>query len=187
MQLLAPYAAVRYHDRYTERWIQFRSPESWRGHLRVHYRRVPFVNLLPAGSHTHLEVKSYWRNRLARGEAIPPLVASATPAGAYYLHDGNHRYYALADYFGEYAWLAQVRVALLEPLPNYRFVWRWFGEFGTYLLEPVGTPADAGLRPVPAQRRFLMPPPFSATAAEPSQGGGQRNGSRLLFSAAPAT
>jgi hypothetical protein len=136
LRLLPPYASVRYQDRYTERWIRFRSPESWRGRVRVRYRRVPFARLQPSGSQTHVEVKAYWRDMLARAEPIPPLVACATPGGKYYLYDGNHRYCALADYFGEYgSSLARVRTAIVEPLRGHHFAWRWFDGYGTYLLE----------------------------------------------------
>jgi hypothetical protein len=135
LRLLPPYASVRYQDRYTERWIQFRSPEEWCGHTRVLYRRVPFSKLRPAGSQTHIEVKAYWLRMLARAEPIPPLVACATPNGEYYLHDGNHRYCALADYFGDYGSDAKVRVALIEPLHGCEFAWHWFDGYGTYLLK----------------------------------------------------
>jgi hypothetical protein len=134
--LLAPYAAVRYSDRYTNYWVRFRSPEEWRGRACLHYRRVPFARLQPAGSPTHLEVRAHWREMLARGEPIPPPVVSATERGTYYVHDGNHRYCALAEYFGDYgASFARVRVAIIEPLPGYAFVWNWFEGYGTYLLE----------------------------------------------------
>ena len=91
LRLLPPYASVRYSDRYTQRWIQFRSPEAWRERTRVRYRRIAFAHLQPSGSQTHVEVKAYWRERLALAEPIPPLVVLPTPDGSYYVHDGNHR------------------------------------------------------------------------------------------------
>jgi hypothetical protein len=110
----------------------------------MRFREVPFMRLEPAGSLTHIEVRAYWRQALASGDPMPPLVVSGTPHGTFYVHDGNHRYVALAEYFADRPEeLARVRVALIEPMPGYEFVWRWFDGYGCYSLQSAEMNAGA--------------------------------------------
>ena len=67
---------------------------------------------------------------------ISALVVSRTPHGTYYLHDGNHRYFALREHFGARVWDLPVRVAVLTPTAGYQWHYQWFGTYGTWLLKP---------------------------------------------------
>jgi len=127
--------SVTYNDLFSEKWIRFLSPAEWRGNVEVEFREVPFSSLQHAGCCTDPVVVNGWLRTLRAGDPIAPPVAVLTESGQYYLHDGNHRFEALREYFGSDADAATVRVAVAVPKPGYRFQHRWMGEYGTYLLE----------------------------------------------------
>lgn len=136
------YPAVRYNDLLTLQWLWAGAPCRWRGNVTVRFTEVPFSRLQRAGSLTHYDVLDRWRTRLRMQQPVPPLVVCATGQGSFYIHDGNHRYAALAEYFGDTASHARVRVALVVPRSGH-FQYRWFGTYGTYVLVRVSQQGEA--------------------------------------------
>lgn len=127
---------VRFADHGAREWVWRHSPQRFRKRAELVFQNVAFKHLEIAGSLRHGDVIARWQQRLARGYAIPALVASATPHGTFYLHDGNHRYFAMREHFGEQVWELPVRVALLRPTAGYQWHYHWFGSYGTWLLKP---------------------------------------------------
>ena len=78
-------------------------------------------------------------NTLRSRRPIAPLVVCNAGADTWYIHDGNHRYYALSQFFPEND-QAHVGVALAVPKVGFQFVYRWFVTYGTYILEPAAPP-----------------------------------------------
>ncbi len=124
---------VKYNHGFSEKWVLQLSPLEWRGKVDVEFLDVPISKLESAGCCIDPDVVSGWVRTLEDGCPIPPPVAVLTERGTYYLHDGNHRFEALTEYLAEQE-ERTVRVALAKPLPGHEFVFRWFGEYGTYVL-----------------------------------------------------
>jgi hypothetical protein len=127
---------VRFSDEGARQWFWRNAPPRWGKRVELVFREVPFRKLEIAGSLRHHDVIESWQERLARGQAIPALVVSATPYGTYYLHDGNHRYFALREHFGARVWDLPVRVAVLTPTAGYQWHFQWFGSYATWVLRP---------------------------------------------------
>lgn len=144
-QLAHVASRVFYQDYRAKEWFERCAPCRWRGAVRLRFREVEFQTIEPAGSRKHPEVVAMWEDRLHRGKPIPPLVVCATPRHTWYLYDGNHRHEALRDYL--HSKLAPIRVAVLEPERGFAFLYRTFGDYGTYVLEPR---SETVLSPVPA-------------------------------------
>ncbi|HYE24200.1 MAG TPA: hypothetical protein VEG32_03275 [Clostridia bacterium] len=159
--------SVRYAEIETMQWVWREAPCHWHNAVTLYFRDVPFLKLLPSGSWTDPVRVDYWLDRLRRGRRIPPPVCIITEQGAYYLRDGNHRFEALAAYFGPHAPLALVRIALAHPTVGHAFTRHRYGCASTgfyeaYTLQRVGVPA------LPRQWRYdriLAMPPTSASAA----------------------
>lgn len=142
--------AIRYIDHAACAWLWNAAPCRWRDNTRVEFRSVPFRSLQASASGKHPEIVSAYERRLRSGKPIAPPVVSATEGGTYYIHDGNHRCEAIEKLAGGNP-DAHIRVALIAPNPGFRFQWRWFGAYGTYVLEPENLrryrPVDRRARP----------------------------------------
>lgn len=125
---------VQYNPGFSEKWIVQLSPPEWRGKVDVAFVDVPLSQLEPAGCWTDPDVVSGWVRTLEDGKPIPPPVAVLTERGTYYLHDGNHRFEALSEFLAAEGDQALVRVAVAVPLPGHEFVYRCFGDYGTYVM-----------------------------------------------------
>lgn len=167
---------VRFSNESARQWFWRNAPHRWGKRVELVFREIPFSRLEIAGSLRHFDVIECWQERLARSKAIPALVVSHTPHGTYYLHDGNHRYFALREHFGARVWELPVRVAVLTPTAGYQWHYQWFGTYGTWLLKPArpwpedyarswnpeviyaaGGPPSPGLLPV--RSSVLLPTP----------------------------
>lgn len=149
-------------------WLWSEAPFAWSGRVDLRYTRAALRRLQPSGSWTDPVIVDAYVRRIECGRAIAPLVVCATESGSLYIHDGNHRYRALQIHFGDKQDVP-VRIALAEPHPGYRFRFRQFDSYSTYLLEPaLGMPEPASpliLQPIfrrgpvgpvaPAARRKL--------------------------------
>ena len=129
--------AICYNDGFSEKWIHQLSPAEWRGHVRVEFREVPLSMVEHAQCWSDPAVVSGWNHALQAGQSVPPPVATLTDRGTYYLHDGNHRYIALREYLLSEETDPTIRVAVVLPQPGYRFVYKEFEEYGTYVLEGI--------------------------------------------------
>ncbi|HWR34506.1 MAG TPA: hypothetical protein VN622_01390 [Clostridia bacterium] len=129
---LAP--MIRYDDFHTHEWMRTKAPCRWHGKVELRFEPVPFSSLEHAGSYVRPDVYERWVARLRMGRKIPPPIACETERGSLYLHDGNHRHRALQEFLGERT-STLVRTALLVPREGYQFRYRWFGWYGTYVLE----------------------------------------------------
>ncbi|HYG99794.1 MAG TPA: PIG-L family deacetylase [Terriglobales bacterium] len=126
---------IKYNDHGSRAWLWSGAPCRWRGKVELEFRDVPFRSLLSATSGRHPQVVDYYERGLRSGWPVPPPVVSANEGGTYYVHDGNHRYEAIGRVLnGQYQ--TNVRVAVVVPKPGFQFRWRWFGKYGTYVLEP---------------------------------------------------
>jgi uncharacterized ParB-like nuclease family protein len=126
---------VQYNDGFSEKWIYQLSPPEWRGKVQVQFLDVPLSRLEHAGCRTDPDVVNGWMRTLNDGKSIPPPVAVLTERGTYYLHDGNHRFEALTQFLSDQGEAAKVRIAVAAPLPGHQFVYRSFGEYGTYIMQ----------------------------------------------------
>jgi LmbE family N-acetylglucosaminyl deacetylase len=126
---------IRFEDHETHAWIWRQAPCRWRNNVKIRFAEVPLGLLQPAGSLSHSDVSMNWRRRLELGRPIPPLIVCATGRGTFYVWDGNHRYHALRSFLGDMPDVL-VRVAIVVPKAGFQFRRRWFGNYGTYLLEP---------------------------------------------------
>lgn len=127
--------AIRYNDHRALAWLSNGAPCRWSGKTSVEFLYVPFRSLQGAASGKHPDVVAAYERKLRLGIAIAPPVVSATEGGTYYIHDGNHRCEAIEKLAVSNP-EARIRVALVIPQPGFRFQWRWFGAYGTYMLEP---------------------------------------------------
>jgi len=132
----APNNSIRYSDQGSYLWLWRHAPCSWRENVTLRFADVPIGALSPAGCGTHPAVTAGHLQRLRKGSAIAPLVVCDNGAGGWYIHDGNHRYHAIRE-FSAGNKDAQVRIAIAVPNVGFRFVYRRFASYGTYLLEPV--------------------------------------------------
>ena len=124
---------VKYNHGFSEKWVLQLSPLEWRGKVDVEFLDVPITKLESAGCCLDPDVVSGWARTLEDGCAIPPPVAVLTERGNYYLHDGNHRFEALSEFLSDRE-EPVVRIAVAVPLPGHEFVYRWFGDYGTYII-----------------------------------------------------
>jgi hypothetical protein len=127
---------IRFSDLGARQWFWRNAPHRWGKRVELSFREVPFKQLEIAGSLRHFDVIERWQEQLARGQAIPALVVSATQHGTYYLHDGNHRYFAMREHFGARVWDLPVRIAVLTPTAGYQWHFQWFGTYATWVLKP---------------------------------------------------
>lgn len=128
---------IHYNDGFSEKWIDQLSPPEWRNNVTAQFVDVPLSRLEHAGCWSDPDVVNGWKATLMKGGSIPPPVAVLTERGTYYLHDGNHRYLALADALGECDADPTVRVAVAVPNRDHRFTYKSFGEYGTYVIEQI--------------------------------------------------
>lgn len=131
--------AIRYNDHGALAWLSNGAPCRWSGNTSVEFRYIPFRTLQGSASGKHPDIVAAYERKLHRGKAIAPPIVSATEWGTYYIHDGNHRCEAFEKLAARNS-EAHVRVAVIVPRPGFRFQWRWFGGYGTYLLEPENLP-----------------------------------------------
>lgn len=127
--------AIRYIDYGAHAWLRRGAPCRWLGKTRVEFRHVPFRTLQAAASGKHPQVVCAYEKHLSAGKPIPPPVVSATEGGRYYIHDGNHRCEAIEKLVAGRTDIS-IRVAVVVPKTGFHFQWRWFGAYGTYVLEP---------------------------------------------------
>lgn len=127
---------VAYDDETARAWLELYSPDEWHGHVLMQFCWARFEHLLPAGSLRRPYIVEEYVKRLRQGKAIAPPIACRSREGQLYLHDGNHRYYALREYFGPGCWHQQVRVGLMLPKKGYEFAWVERDGWGTYELRP---------------------------------------------------
>jgi hypothetical protein len=127
---------IRYSDISASLWLWSGAPVSWRNRVDLRLHDVGFFELEPANTLKHWDVLAWWTRLLSEGRAIPPIIVSRTEHGSLYVHDGNHRLAAMRIRFRNRLSKLRVRVAVLEPRPGYVFRYRWFGQYGTYVLEP---------------------------------------------------
>lgn len=127
---------VRYSDISARLWIWSGAPLQWRDKVDVEFVDIGFFELEPANTLKHWDVLACWTRAIARGRTIPPLVVSRTGHGTYYVHDGNHRMEAMRICFRNRLSRLRVRAAVVNPKPGYQFVYRWFRNYGTYVLAP---------------------------------------------------
>lgn len=159
---LAP-GMVRYHDRGSYLWLWKHAPCAWKHNVEFCFAEVPFQQLQPAASLIDPAVVESQIRRMRQGRTLAPLVVSETASGALYVHDGNHRYRALlAFHNGDED--VRIRVAVAVPRPGYEFRYRWFGDYGTYLLE-LATPllSDATALPFTGRTMVLVAHPDDET------------------------
>ena len=124
---------ITYNDTFAEKWVNLLAPPEWRHNVTLKFCTVSLSEIDGAGCLIDFDVLEGWRLLLRNGKRIPPLVVCATERGTYYVHDGNHRLEAICY---EYGPEAQVRVAVMVPLPAYRFRKKQFARYETYVLEP---------------------------------------------------
>jgi LmbE family N-acetylglucosaminyl deacetylase len=141
---------IRYQDYLAEEWIRLHAPCRWQGNVEVTFGEVPYAQLEPAGSCKRPRIVARWLQRLRRREPIAPLIVIPNGRGTYYVREGNHRHEALRLFLGAKAESTRVRVAVVAPEPSFRFRYRWFGTYGTYVLEP---------KRLPELRGMIVPPP----------------------------
>lgn len=137
-----PTAKIRYNDGGSYRWLWTHAPCAWRGNVELQFAMVRMGALRPAGCWTDPAIVAAHVKHIREGRALAPLVVCANGDGGWYLHDGNHRYVAIRALFaGDDD--VEVRVAIAVPNGGYRFVYRRFRAYGTYLLEPASPLIDA--------------------------------------------
>jgi LmbE family N-acetylglucosaminyl deacetylase len=152
-------SGLRYQDHGALAWLWTGAPHRWLGKVTVEFRYVPFHSLQSAASGKNPDVVSRYKRRIVAGNCVAPLVVSATGYGTYYIHDGNHRHEAMRSILASNT---RVRVAVAVPRTGFHFRWRWFGTYGTYVLEPEGL---CQFRPAKkdAQKRTLLRPLLGTT------------------------
>lgn len=126
---------IRYGKHGTNAWLWAQAPCRWQKNTRIEYITVPLDRLEPAGSLIQPKVTARWLAVMKNRRCVPPPVVCATETGTFFLFDGNHRYRAMQQLFGENP-TAEIKVALVSPKPGFRFRYRWFSTHGTYVLEP---------------------------------------------------
>ena len=127
---------IRYSDAGGYRWLWTHAPCAWQGNVQLRFSTVNMGSLRPAGCWIDAAAVDTHLLHMREGRAVAPLVVCVDGKGGWYIHDGNHRYLALRNLFSE-SDDAEVRVAVVIPKIGFRFVYRWFGVYGTYLLEPL--------------------------------------------------
>lgn len=139
---------VRYSDVSARLLFWSGAPLHWHDKVELVFADVGFFELEPARSLKHWDVLACWTRAIARGRAVPPLIVCRTDHGTYYVHDGNHRYEAMKICYRNRLGKLRVRVAVLQPKPGYRFAYRWFRTYGTYVLERANVPEYAEAAPI---------------------------------------
>jgi hypothetical protein len=127
---------LRYSDIQAQLWFWSGAPLYWRTKVRLSFHNIDFSQLHPASTLHHWDVLACWTRAMSRNRAIPPLVANRTESGLFYIQDGNHPYAAMRICFRNRLARLRVRVAVLDPLPGYEFVWKQFSTHYTYVLQP---------------------------------------------------
>lgn len=126
---------IRYNELGTYEWLWEQAPWLWNGHVDLQFTDLPLSSLRPSGCCIDPAVVDIHLNTLRNRRALSPLVVCHDSAGGWYIHDGNHRYCALRDFFAGND-QAHVRVAIAVPHVGFQFVYRWFETYGTFVLEP---------------------------------------------------
>ncbi len=130
----APVSPIRVSDRAAYQWLWSQGPCSWHGHVSLNFEEVSFSELVPATTLKHWDVLATWTRQIACRRAIPPLIVNAIEEGQYYVQDGNHRYQAIRICYRRQLKRLRLRVAVVRPDPGYAFIYRRFGNYGTYCL-----------------------------------------------------
>lgn len=126
---------IRYNELGTYTWLWNQAPWLWNGHVDLQFTDLPLSFLRPSGCWIDPAIVAMHLSTLRNRRALAPLVVCNNSAGAWYIHDGNHRYYALREFFAGND-QAHVRVAIAVPHFGFHFVYRWFESYGTFALEP---------------------------------------------------
>jgi hypothetical protein len=127
---------IRYNDCFAEKWIRHLSPPEWRGNVTYFYDYVPIAAVEHAGCHTDPDVVQGWVDTIHHGKPVPPPVATITGDGAYYLHDGNHRFEALQACLPPDAF---IRLAVVQPVSGFAFVKQRHRTYSDYAIQEVPT------------------------------------------------
>lgn len=170
---LAPISSeIRYQDYLSKQWVCCHAPCRWRGNVELRFRSIAYRELEPAGSCKHIEILAKWLGKLQRRKPLPPLIVCATEHATFYIRDGNHRHEAIGLFLGAGVEDATIRVAEVVPKPGYCFRYRWFGKYGTYLLEPnpitLSRP-DACFQAISAPASLFLIPDSRATTQWPAR------------------
>jgi LmbE family N-acetylglucosaminyl deacetylase len=136
---------IRYNEVAAYAWLWNQAPWSWNGHVDLHFTELPLGSLSPSGCRIDPRVVAVHLNRLRNRRSLAPLVVCNDRHKAWYIHDGNHRYYALQQFFSQNPH-ARVRVAIAIPHIGFQFVYRWFENYGTFVLEPSAPVLKAAFR-----------------------------------------
>jgi LmbE family N-acetylglucosaminyl deacetylase len=125
---------IRYSEQMAYNWLWQSAPCFWTGRVDLQFHDVPLSSLKPSECWIDRAMVARHLHTLRNRRALAPLVACNDGSGSWYIHDGNHRYYALHEFLAGND-ETHVRVARVVPRAGFRFVYRWFGTYGTYLLE----------------------------------------------------
>ena len=126
---------LRVSDRAAYNWLWTQAPCSWLNKVEIEFREVAFENLEPATTLKHWDVLATWTRQIACRRIVPPLIVTETGRDTYYIQDGNHRYHAMKICYHGQLRRMRLRVAVMKPRPGYRFAYRYFGAYGTYILQ----------------------------------------------------
>jgi hypothetical protein len=147
---------VVYNDGFSEKWVNYLSPDEWRERVSLEFREVPCSSLEPAGSNLDPEVVQGWRRLIEEGVSVAPPVCVETERGTLYIHDGNHRFAAMEEYFGEGGECATVRVAIAVPGGGFAFRKVDYADYSTYELKRARVAAAQFVVPLLASGLALL-------------------------------
>lgn len=122
---------MRYNECFTIKWVEYLSPTEWHGTVTLQFIDVDRWLVEPAECRLDPDVIAGWARRIEEGTSIPPPVGSLTEKGTYYLHDGNHRFAAIAQTTKE---IEQIRIGMVTPIKGYKFERVHRKTYSTYAL-----------------------------------------------------
>jgi hypothetical protein len=141
---------IVYNPCFSEKWISYLSPLSWRNRVHVEFREVPLRQVEHAGCATDPDVIQGWIETLRAGRPIPPPVVISTEHGSFYTHDGNHRLRALQEFLGADG---LIMVAVAVPVDGFKFEGVQKRAYHTYELRRTGC--------WPKLAKYIVPPAVS--------------------------
>jgi LmbE family N-acetylglucosaminyl deacetylase len=135
---------ILYNEQGTYTWLWNQAPWFWNGHVDLQFTDLPLSWLKPSGCWIDPAIVARHLSNLRNQRSLAPLVVCDDSAGAWYIHDGNHRYHALRQFFAGND-QAYVRVAIAIPKNGFHFVYRWFATYGTFVLQPSSPPLKTAM------------------------------------------